>query len=235
MTQNRITTPNHQAQKVFTDDVNTTFNRIRTRTAEIKAERAANPDTSTDGGSGGGGVEQIQLHAVEPGSSININVPQPSSTDPIEISARSVFETFPPGLQRALESGSLDRVNDVLGKMSVEEAEEVVEKLGEQGMLSMEKGVIDGTTEEGQRKLKELEEEAAANAKSGAMEEAEVEEGEGGQGEDAERAFKGLNMQTAKPGYVEEEEIEVADPDWITGVVDETVGYIHITRSDDDL
>ena len=210
MTQNRITTPNHQAQKVFTDDVNTTFNRIRTRTAEIKAERAANPDTSTDGGSGG--VEQIQLHAVEPGSSININVPQPSSTDPIEIFARSVFETFPPGLQRALESGSLDRVNEVLGKMSVEEAEEVVEKLGEQGMLSMEKGVIDGTTEEGQRKLKELEDEAAANAKSGAMEEAEG-GGEGGQGEDAERAFKELNMQTVKPGHVEEEEIEVADPD----------------------
>lgn len=48
-------------------------------------------------------------------------------------------------------------MNEVLGKMSVEEAEEVVEQLGEGGMLSLEQGVIDGTTEEGREKLKELE------------------------------------------------------------------------------
>lgn len=199
-----ITTPNHQAQKVFSDDVNSTFNRIKTRTAELKAERAANADTDA-----GGGVEQIQLHAVEPGSSININVPQPGSTDAIEIEARRVFETFPPGLQRALESGSLDRVNEVLGKMSVGEAEEVVDKLGEQGMLSMEKGVIDGTTEEGQRKLKELEEEAARAAEKGQGDRSEGHPAE--EEEEEEEALKGLNMGTAKPGVVEE--IEVADPD----------------------
>lgn len=44
--------------------------------------------------------------------------------------------------------------------MSVEEAEEVVEKLGEGGMLSLEEGVIDGTTEEGREKLRGLEEKA---------------------------------------------------------------------------
>lgn len=41
--------------------------------------------------------------------------------------------------------------------MSVEEAEVVVEQLGESGMLSMEEGIIDGTTEEGKKKLAELE------------------------------------------------------------------------------
>ena len=46
--------------------------------------------------------------------------------------------------------------------MSVEEAEEVVEKLGDGGMLSVEEGVIDGTTEEGREKLKGLEEKARA-------------------------------------------------------------------------
>ena len=71
-----------------------------------------------------------------------------------------VFERFPPGLQRALESGSLDSVNEVLGKMSVEEAEEVVDQLGQGGMLSLEEGVIDGTTEEGQEKLRDLERQA---------------------------------------------------------------------------
>lgn len=41
--------------------------------------------------------------------------------------------------------------------MSVEEAEEVVQKLGEGGMLSVEQGVIDATTEEGQRTFEEIE------------------------------------------------------------------------------
>ena len=151
----RITTQGHQAQKVFFDDVNSTYQRIKTRTREILAERAANPPSDN------AGVEQIQLHAVEPGTEIHINVPQPGSSDEIEIASREIFERFPPGLQRALESGSLDKVNEVLGKMSVEEAEEVVEQLGEGGMLSMEKGVIDGTTEEGKERLRELEREAA--------------------------------------------------------------------------
>ena len=103
-------------------------------------------------------MEQIQLHAVDPGTEIHINVPQPNSANPIEQASRAIFESFPPGLQRALESGSLDRVNEVLGKMSVEEAEEVVAQLGEGNILSMEEGVIDGTTEEGKQKLRQLEE-----------------------------------------------------------------------------
>jgi cell division cycle protein 37 len=76
-------------------------------------------------------------------------------------------------LQRALESGELEEVNKVLGKMSVEEAEDVVERLGEGGMLSLEEGVIDGTTVEGRERLKALEKEA----ERGRVE--EVEEGVG--------------------------------------------------------
>lgn len=41
--------------------------------------------------------------------------------------------------------------------MSVEEAEDVVEKLGESGMLSLEEGIVDATTEEGRKKLDEIE------------------------------------------------------------------------------
>lgn len=147
----RITTPGHQAQQVFNKDVADTYTRIKTRSAELKKEEDEN--------GGGEGVEQIQLHAVEPETEIHINVPQPNSTEEIEIQARQIFDNFPPGLQRALESGQLDRVNEVLGKMSVSEAEEVVELLGQGGMLSLQEGVIDATGEEGQRKLKEIEEE----------------------------------------------------------------------------
>lgn len=69
-------------------------------------------------------------------------------------------------------------MNEVLGKMSVSEAEEVVEQLGEGGMLSLEEGVIDGTTEEGKEKLERLEREAR-EAKKGDGEEEEEEENEG--------------------------------------------------------
>ncbi|MCJ1314581.1 hsp90 co-chaperone Cdc37 [Agyrium rufum] len=144
----RITTSNHQAQKVFYDDVNATYQRIRIRTTELLAERAK--ESSLEG------TEQIQLHAVEPGTDIHINVPQAGSADEVEVAAREIFERFPPGLQRALETGVLDNVNEILGKMSIEEAEEVVNQLGEGGMLSMERGIIDGTTEEGKQRIHDL-------------------------------------------------------------------------------
>jgi cell division cycle protein 37 len=150
----RVQTKDHQANKLFNDDVDSTYARIRTRAAEIKKEREENA---------GQDVEQIQLHAVDPGTTINIRVPpkEPTSEDEearaAEVAGRQIFEAFPPGLQRALESGSLDEVNKVLGKMSVDEAEEVVGKLGEGGMLSLEEGVVDATTEEGKKVMEEIE------------------------------------------------------------------------------
>jgi cell division cycle protein 37 len=112
----RITTPGHQAQKVFSDDVRDTYQRIKSRAKELNANKSQD----------GEGVEQIQLHAVEPGTAINITIP-PEDDSP----SRKLFEAFSPGLRRALESKSLDEVNKVLGKMSVEEAEEVVAHLSE--------------------------------------------------------------------------------------------------------
>lgn len=147
----RVTTPGHQAQKLFLDDVNTTYARIRTRTKELEQQR------KQDEADGSGGVEQIQLHAVDPNTRIHIVVPPADGTTEDEKFARQIFETFPPGLQRALETGELDRINEVLGKMSVEEAEEVVEKLGNGGMLNVESGVIDATTEEGRKQMEEIE------------------------------------------------------------------------------
>ncbi len=144
----RITTPGHQASKVFHDDVNSTYTRIKTRASELAKEQSQES----------AGVEQIQLHAVDPNTEIRIVVPGPNSSDPVEIAARKNFDRFPPGLQRALEAKSLDKVNEVLGKMSVDEAEQIVEQLGEGNMLSLE-GIIDATNEEGQARLKEIEQE----------------------------------------------------------------------------
>ncbi|KAF2963156.1 hypothetical protein GQX73_g10417 [Xylaria multiplex] len=149
----RITTKGHQAQEVFYKDVQDTYFRIKSRTTEINAQRAE------EGGSGD--IEQIQLHAVEPGTEIKIQIPAENSQDEAEVHGRKIFESFAPDMRKALESGSLDKVNEVLGRMKVPEAEEVVNLLGEAGILSMEEQIIDATTEEGKKKIKEMEERAA--------------------------------------------------------------------------
>ncbi|KAI1281438.1 hypothetical protein F5Y07DRAFT_354726 [Xylaria sp. FL0933] len=149
----RITTKGHQAQEVFFKDVQDTYFRIKNRTSEINAQRAA------EGGSGD--IEQIQLHAVEPGTEIKIRIPAENSEEEAEKHGREIFEGFAPDMRTALESGSLDKVNEVLGKMKVPEAEEVVGLLSEAGILSLEEQIIDATTEEGKKKVKEMEERAA--------------------------------------------------------------------------
>lgn len=159
----RIQTQGHQARKLFLDDVNSTYARIRTRTAELAREEEEGGSTDK---------EQIQLHAVDPNTQINIVTPPPADqcTTDDERTARAIFDSFPPGLQRALASESLDEVNKVLGKMSVDEAEQVVEQLGNGGMLSLEEGVIDATTEEGQKAVEELEKQNRARAAAQAQE-----------------------------------------------------------------
>lgn len=119
----RITTPGHQARDVFYKDVQDTYLKIRNRVREIKAKEEVDGKAE--------GVEQIQLHAVEPGTVINIKIPPKDSDDPAEKAGREIFESFKPEMRKALETGSLDEVNKVLGNMTVEDAEDLVGKLGE--------------------------------------------------------------------------------------------------------
>lgn len=151
----RITTKGHQAQDVFYKDVQDTYHKIKSRAAEINKQRAA-------AGEGAEGVEQIQLHAVEPGTVINIRVPAADSTEPEEQEAHRIFEGFRPEMRAALETGSLDEVNKVLGTMRIDEAEDLVGKFGDAGVLSLEQEIIDATTEEGKAQWKQLEEQGKA-------------------------------------------------------------------------
>ncbi|EGD96461.1 Hsp90 co-chaperone Cdc37 [Trichophyton tonsurans CBS 112818] len=150
----RITTEDHRAGVMFRDDVNDTYNRIKIRAKELAKSSAE----------GQSEIEQIQLHAVDPSTKLNISIPPADSKDEAHIAAREIFNRFPPDLQKALESESLDEVNKVLGKMKVEEAEDVVEKLGESGILTVEQGIVDATTEEGKQWLEELEAEKKTKA-----------------------------------------------------------------------
>lgn len=128
----RITTPGHQAQEVFLKDVQDTYMKIKTRAREITLQRAKD---EAEGKSGA--VEQIQLHAVEPGTVINIRIPPENSDDPVEKAGREIFEKFTPEMKKALETGSLDEVNKVLGEMKVDEAEDLVGKLSEVSLPSL--------------------------------------------------------------------------------------------------
>lgn len=150
----RLTTPGHQAKDVFYKDVQETYNKIKTRAVEINKERAARGAQED--------VEQIQLHAVEPGTVINITIPPANGATPEEQAARAVFDNFSPKMKQALESGSLEAVNKVLGDLPVAEAEELVEKFGEAGVLSLENEIVDTTTSEGQAQWKQMQEQGKA-------------------------------------------------------------------------
>lgn len=119
----RITTKGHQAQEVFYKDVQDTYMRIRNRSREIIKQRAEEEAA--------GGVEQIQLHAMEPGTVIQIRIPPADAQDPEGKRAREIFDGFSPEMKKALESESLDEVNKVLGDMKVPDAEELVSQFGE--------------------------------------------------------------------------------------------------------
>ncbi|KAG5979224.1 hypothetical protein E4U55_005410 [Claviceps digitariae] len=161
----RVTTQGHQAQEVFFKDVQDTYMRIKNRSREILAERAKEPEKGEEG------IEQIQLHAVDPGTVIQIRVPAADSQDEEEEEARKIFDAFEPDMRKALETGNLDAVNKVLGTMKVEEAEKLVALFDQAHILSLEEQIIDATTEDGQKQLKELE--AAAKAEADARATAE--------------------------------------------------------------
>ena len=145
---------NPKSIDMFVQDYQRTYTRVAQRTAEILAEEAANPQER----------EQIQLVAEDPSLVISFNLPDGPPPAELKIEGEGaetldmeevraflqrkweIFEAFPEKLKIALRTESLDEVNKVLGAMKVAEAEEVVERMQEGGMLSFsESGVRDMT------------------------------------------------------------------------------------------
>ncbi|POY75230.1 hypothetical protein BMF94_1862 [Rhodotorula taiwanensis] len=154
----RMTNQNHAALRIFVDDIAKTTDRIVTRAKVVAAERASKAEAGDEG------VEQIQLVPASPDQTITFEVPDGPPPAKLEITGEGaddldpalvreflqkrwdIFESFPKNLKAALKEKSLEKVNKVLGKMSVDEAEIVVEQLQEAGILSFEQpGVIDQT------------------------------------------------------------------------------------------
>lgn len=135
---------------MFTQDVDTTYTRIASRTVELIAEERA----SGGDGSGNEEREQIQLYAEDPNMQISFNLPDGPPPADLRVEGEGaeeldieqvraflarkweIFEGFDEKLKKAMRSEKLDEVNKVLGRMKVSEAEEVVELMQEGGMLS---------------------------------------------------------------------------------------------------
>lgn len=143
-----------QAESVFQNDVNDTYTRMANRCEQIKKEQASAPERET-----------IQLVAEDPSTKIGFNIPdgpppenliiegleEGQEVDMDEVKAFlqkkwDFWQGFPESLQKAMKSESLDQVNKVLEKMECAEAEDIVGKMQEGGMLSFsESGVRDMT------------------------------------------------------------------------------------------
>jgi cell division cycle protein 37 len=150
----RMHTP--QSKKVFVDDVEATSARIANRSREMAAERDASP-----------GEEAIQLVSTDPNTVITFDVPEgpppehitlegegTEQLDPEEVKAFlqrrwDIFDAFPVNFKKALQTNSLEKVNKVLVRMALDEAEEAVRLLDEAKILNFESTeIIDETKKE---------------------------------------------------------------------------------------
>ncbi|ODN96495.1 cell division cycle protein 37 [Cryptococcus wingfieldii CBS 7118] len=155
----KMITRNPQSIKMFQEDFTRTYGRIHLRTKEILAEEAKTPSASAE-------RETIQLVATDPSMDITFNIPDGPPPAELQIEGEGaedldlddvrawlerkweIFEGFPEDFRKALQTENLEKVNKVLGDMSLNEAEEIVGLLQEGGMLSFsEKGVRDMTTQ----------------------------------------------------------------------------------------
>ncbi|KAK4048295.1 hsp90 co-chaperone Cdc37 [Microbotryomycetes sp. JL201] len=155
----RMTSSDPKALKVFLDDVAQTSERIINRARTVAKEKEAEPATEAR--------EQIQLVASDPSTVITFEVPDGPPPENLEITGEGseeldpelvrqflqrrwdIFQGFSKGLRTALSEKSLVKVNKVLGKMDVPEAEEVVRLLQESGILSFaQNDIVDATKED---------------------------------------------------------------------------------------
>ncbi|ANB15324.1 Cdc37p [Sugiyamaella lignohabitans] len=126
----RISKKDHPALEAFNKDVDFTYNHIKQRCEIISQQK----DDETEQEEG---VEQIQLHAVDPNTEIVVTVPEEDSE------GRAVYEQLSDPLRKAIETKKLDEINKVLGEMTVADAEKAVEALNLSGVLSVEEKIYD--------------------------------------------------------------------------------------------
>jgi cell division cycle protein 37 len=130
------------ALHIFSKDVEDTYAHIKRRVEATREEMQASEK------------EQVQLVASDPTMSITFSVPEGPPPEELvldesmkdfniedvrtALQARwDIFQAFSPKLRQALKENSLDKVNKVLAKMEVPEAEEIVRLLSSSGIMDV--------------------------------------------------------------------------------------------------
>ncbi|CAO3615664.1 unnamed protein product [Cunninghamella echinulata] len=136
----RMQGSNEQARRMFADDVKKTYERIESRCEEIAQEQQHQQR------------ETVQLQPLQEGAQLTVRIPK--EDDPelknSEEGAKllEVYHSLPPNFREALETADLDKINKVLDKMKVEDAEFVIEVCSNYGFLDVNGEVIDATQED---------------------------------------------------------------------------------------
>lgn len=122
----KINDSSSPARVAFEQDVENTFNHIKGRCEVIKQEQATKNEGSEEE------EAQIQLKELDENTELQVNIPEKGTAE------HSIFSTkLSPEMQQAINSKSLNQINEVLGKMKVPEAEEVLAIFQECGIISI--------------------------------------------------------------------------------------------------
>ena len=131
-----------RASVVYLNDVLATYSRIRDRSKALSEQQSA------------AGEEQIQLVAEDENTVIGFEIPDGPPPEVIELEGEAkeklnpedvkawlqkrwdIFQSFPEEFRKALETKELTKVNEVLGRMKVDEAEAIVGQLDQAGILN---------------------------------------------------------------------------------------------------
>ncbi|WFD30564.1 hsp90 co-chaperone Cdc37 [Malassezia sp. CBS 17886] len=140
----RMLSADQRAATVFLNDVLSTYRRIADRAGALSEQYKDS----------GAGVEQIQLMAEDPNTVISFQVPEGPPPEHISLEGEGaeamdtgqvrawllqrweIFSSFPADFRRALETKSLEQVNQALGRLPVDQAERIVQDLDSAGILN---------------------------------------------------------------------------------------------------
>lgn len=121
-----IIIPNSPARKMFEETVLATYTHIQNRCKILAAEHE-NEEAE----------ETIQLRSVDPDVELLVRIPEEGSE------GYKIYESFSKEAKEAIDAHSLDALNEVLGKMSIEDAEDFVGKLGDSGVIQVESKIYE--------------------------------------------------------------------------------------------
>ncbi|KAK6458109.1 Cdc37 N terminal kinase binding-domain-containing protein [Scheffersomyces xylosifermentans] len=119
----KISDSTSPAKAGFYQDVDSTFNHIKTRCEVIQSEHEAQGEEEE---------ALIQLKALDEGTELSVSIPE-EGTKEYEIFTTKLSKEF----QDAVKTQSLDEVNKEFAKLKVEEAEKVLEIFNECGVIGI--------------------------------------------------------------------------------------------------